>query len=188
MNLLCSHTYLLFTQGQILCTDFCNFNKRTIAIYTVFFEMQEEFKASKQKQPMGFAQGCVVCLWIEAGERSMPTNMSNKEQWRKERDITWMCIQIFTIITHIWKWFFRYDSRDNRKVVNLIKYEREREREREGERCSKNWQTEFGLLSFLQQHHLHDIDEQSSDVPHVYKETCETMKRWASKKHTPSSS
>jgi hypothetical protein len=28
----------------------------------VFFEMQEEFKASKQKQPMGFAQGCVVCL------------------------------------------------------------------------------------------------------------------------------
>ncbi len=95
MNLLCLHTYLSFTQeGQILCTDFCDFSKRTIAISLVFFEMQEEFKASKQKQPIGFAQGCVVCLWIEAGERSMPTNRKNKKQWRKERDITWMCIQI----------------------------------------------------------------------------------------------
>jgi hypothetical protein len=65
MNLLCSHTYLSFTQeGQILCTDFCDFSKRTIAISfsLVFLEMQEEFKASKQKQPIGFAQGCVVCL------------------------------------------------------------------------------------------------------------------------------
>jgi hypothetical protein len=63
MNLLCLHTYLSFTQeGQILCTDFCDFSKRTIAISLVFFEMQEEFKASKQKQPIGFAQGCVVCL------------------------------------------------------------------------------------------------------------------------------
>lgn len=89
------HTYLSFTQeGQILCADFCNSSKRTIAISTVSFKMQEEFKASKQKQPIGFAQGCVVCLWIEAGERSMPTNMSNKRKWRKERDITWMRIRI----------------------------------------------------------------------------------------------
>jgi hypothetical protein len=51
----------------------------------VSFKMQEEFKASKKKQLIGFAQGCVVCHWIEAGERSMPTNMSNKKnEGRKE--------------------------------------------------------------------------------------------------------
>jgi hypothetical protein len=66
----------------------------------------------------------------------------------------------FTIITHIWRWFFRYGSRDNKKVVNLIEYERDRE-------MQQSWQIEFGLLSFLRQYHLHDIDEQSSDVPHV---------------------
>jgi hypothetical protein len=61
-------------------------------------------------------------------------------------------------------------------VVTLIEYERERERERERE-MHQNWQAEIGLLSFWQQHHLHDIDERSSDVPHVYKEKCKMRKR-----------